>query len=170
MIRNFARSSLATLALLGIISVSHSALAAELVKLEGKVSVNRGDGFEPAKQGMVLKAGDKVLVGEDAAASLIYADPGCVFEIAPASVVTVSEVGPCIPGQSLAEGKSVLVTPTQGTPSDDDDPDLTPLYIIGGGAVIGTAAFIITQADEKDNQGGGGDDDDGPGEPGPSPQ
>jgi len=159
MIRNFARSSLATLALFGIISVSHGALAAELVKLEGKVSVNRGDGFEPAKQGMVLKAGDKVLVGEDAAASLVYADPGCVYEIAPASVVTVSEVGPCIPGQSLAEGKSVLVTPTQGTPGDDDDPDLTPLYIMGGGAIVGTVAFMIyetTNNDDGDGDGGGG--------------
>ncbi|MFO0991293.1 MAG: hypothetical protein U1E67_05120 [Hyphomicrobiales bacterium] len=135
-------------------------MAAELVQLEGKVSVNRGDGFEPAKQGMVLKPGDQVLVGKESAASLVYAEPGCVFDIAEASVVTVSDVGPCVPGQTTALGQSALVTPT-ATNDDDDDNRLTPLYIMGGGAIIGSAAFMIYEANK-----GSGSPGVFPGEPG----
>ena len=50
-----ATTSLAAMALLAFCAVSNSVSAAELVKLEGKVSVNRGDGFGPATLGMVLK-------------------------------------------------------------------------------------------------------------------
>ena len=143
MIKIIAKSGFATLALLGLFAVSQTATAAELVKLEGKVSVNRGDGFESAKQGMVLKVGDQVLVGKESAASLVYAEPGCVFEVPEASVVTVSDVGPCIPGQTTALGESVFVTPAA---TDGGDTDLTPFYVMGGVAVIGSAALIINEA------------------------
>jgi hypothetical protein len=141
--RIIAKSGFATLTLLGLFAVSQTATAAELVKLEGKVSVNRGDGFEPAKQGMVLKVGDQVLVGKESAASLVYAEPGCVLEVPEASVVTVSDVGPCIPGQTTALGESVFVTPAA---TDGTTGDLTPFYVMGGGAVIGATALIINEA------------------------
>jgi len=163
MINRIAKTSLAAVALLGICAVSHGVVAAELVKLEGKVSVNSGDGFGPAKLGMVLKPGDQVLVGEKSTASLVYANPGCVFEAAPASVVTVSEVGPCIPGQTLVQGKGALVTPTQATTQDrnycyddanDDDNKCLPFFVMGGAAVIGATAFIIHEA--SNDSGGDG--------------
>lgn len=149
--RIIAKSGFATLTLLGLFAVSQTATAAELVKLEGKVSVNRGDGFEPAKQGMVLKVGDQVLVGKESAASLVYAEPGCVFEVPEASVVTVSDVGPCIPGQTTALGESALVTPA----ATDGGSDLTPLYVMGGGAVIGATALIINEASNGNGDGNG---------------
>lgn len=153
MITNIAKSGFAALALLGFFAVSQTATAAELVKLEGKVSVNRGDGFEPAKQGMVLKAGDQVLVGKDSAASLVYAEPGCVYEAPAASVTTVSDVGPCIPGQTTALGQSAFVTPT----ATDGETDLTPFYVMGGAAVIASAGFIINEASKNDGGNGNGD-------------
>lgn len=149
MIRSIAKASLATAALLGLFAVYQGAMAAELVQLEGKVSVNRGDGFEPAKQGMVLKPGDQVLVGKESSASLIYAEPGCVFDIAEASVVTVSDVGPCIPGQTTALGESALVVPA----ATDGGTDLTPFYVMGGGAIIGTTAFVISEANNGNGNG-----------------
>lgn len=177
MIRNIANSSLATIAFLGIFAVSQDVVAAELVQLEGKVSVNRGDGFEPAKQGMVLKPGDQVLVGKESAASLVYAEPGCVFDIAEASVVTVSDVGPCIPGQTVVEGKGALVTPTQAmsqdrnycdhddNANDDDNNQCLPFYIMGGGAIIGSAAFMIYEAGKGNES--SGQPPSAPGFPGP---
>lgn len=181
MINKITKTSLAAMALLGICAASHNVAAAEqvkaaqLVKLEGKVAVNSGDGFVPAKLGMVLKPGDQVLVGEKSAASLVYAQPGCVFEAAPASVVTVSEVGPCVPGQTVVQGKEALVTPTQASTrngnycydSNDDDNRCLPFFLMGGAAVIGATAFIISEA--SDNNGGGDGNDGGPGGPGPSP-
>jgi len=151
MITTIAKSGFASLALLALFAVSQTATAAELVKLEGKVSVNRGDGFEPAKQGMVLKAGDQVLVGKESAASLVYAEPGCVYEAPEASVTTVSDVGPCIPGQTTALGESAFATPVA---TDGSGSDLTPFYVMGGAAVIGATALIINEA-SKGNGGSG---------------
>jgi hypothetical protein len=166
MIRNYAKSSLATVALIGLFAVSQVATAAELVKLEGKVSVNSGDGFQPGKQGMVLKAGDQILVGKDSAASLVYADPGCVFDVPEATVVTVSDVGPCIPGQTTVLGESALATPVA---TEGDGSDLTPFYVMGGIAVIGTAAFIISEGNNHDGSGAGIGDGDGDGVGGEQP-
>lgn len=159
------KSGLAACALVALVA---SAGAAELVQLEGKVAVNSGDGFVPGKPGMVLKAGDQVLVGEKSTASLVYADPGCVFEVAASSLVTVSDVGPCVPGQSTALGESVFVQPTATEPTYTDGPDLTPFYIMGGGAIIGSAAFMIHEA-TNNNGSGNGNGGGGPGGPGPSP-
>jgi hypothetical protein len=156
MINKTAKTSLAAVAMLGIFAASHGLAAAELVKLEGKVSVNRGDGFGPATLGMVLKPGDQVLVGKESAASLVYAEPGCIFEVAEASVVTVSDVGPCIPGQTTALGESAFVTPTATTGADADDPDLTPLYVMGGGAIIASTAIIINESNSNNGDGNGG--------------
>jgi len=165
MIRNIVKSSFLTLALFGAFAVSQGATAAELVKLEGKVTVNRGDGFEPATQGMVLKVGDQVFVGEKSAASLVYANPGCVFEAAPASVVTISDVGPCIPGQTVMQGKSALVIPTQDSTqdnnnacdtSDDGHNECLPFFVMGGAAVIGTIAAFATVSGNDEGTGRNG--------------
>lgn len=152
MIKSIAKSSLAAIALLGILAFPESASAVELVKLKGKVSVNRGDGFEPAKQGMKLKTGDQILVGKDGVASLIYEKPGCIFEVPAASVVTVKKAAPCAPGQTTSLGKSVFARPAGVT---SDGPDLTPFYVMGGGAILGTIAFYLSERKEGD---GGGDD------------
>ena len=154
MISKIATTGLAAIALLGISAAVQSVSAAELVKLEGKVSVNLGDGFAPAKLGMVLKPGDQVLVGTESAASLVYAEPGCVFDVPAASVVTVTDVGPCVPGQTTALGQSAFAMPT-ATQGDDDDGRLLPFYIMGGGAILGSTAFIINEA-SKSNGGGDG--------------
>ena len=154
MINRIARTSLAAMALLGISAVSFSVSAAELVKLEGKVSVNRGDGFGPATLGMVLKPGDQVLVGDESAASLVYAEPGCVFDVPEASVVTVSEVGPCVPGQTTVLGQSAFALPT-ATSGDDDDDHLLPFYIINNNTAIGATAFIINEASKGNGNNNG---------------
>ncbi len=161
MIRSNAKSGFATVALLGLFAVFQGASAAELVKLEGKVSVNRGDGFEPGKQGMVLKAGDQVLVGDESAASLVYADPGCVFEIPETSVTTVSDTAPCVSGQTTALGEPALAIPA--ATNGEGENNLTPLYVMGGAAIIGSAALIINEA-SKGNSGTGAGVGDGDGD------
>lgn len=142
------KSTLSLSALFAAFLACGTATAADLVNVQGKVTVNRGDGFIPAVEGMALKPGDQILVSEKSTASLIYADPGCVFEAAPTSVVTVAEIGPCVPGEATALGKSVLITPAAYS-----DHDYTVLYIVGGAVLLGTAAYLIF--DSGDGNGNG---------------
>jgi hypothetical protein len=160
MTRNLSKTSAAVAALFGLFAATGFAAAAELVRVEGKVSVNRGVGFEPASQGAILKPGDKVLVGEGSSASLLYAEPGCVFELASASVITVAESAPCVAGESVSQGESVFVTPVQDQPPPGEV-DMTPLYVMGGGAFVGTVVGFIAINEQNNDD----DDDDGVGEP-----
>jgi hypothetical protein len=158
MTRNLSKTSAAVAAILGLFAATEFAAAAELVRVEGKVSVSRGGGFETASQGMMLQAGDKVLVGEESSASLLYADPGCVFEVAPASIATVAESAPCVSGESVSQGESVFVTPVQDQPPVGEV-NMTPLYVMGGigfaGTVVGFIAIHEEQQDDDDDDGVG---------------
>jgi len=157
MTRSLSTTSAAVAAVLGLFAATGFAAAAELVRIEGKVSVSRGGGFEPASQGMMLQAGDKVLVGEESSASLLYAEPGCVFEVTPASIVTVAESAPCVSGESVSQGESVFVTPVQDQPPIGTD--MTPLYVMGGLGIVGTVVGFVSIHEQQQDD----DDDDGVG-------
>jgi len=150
------RSAFSLTALCAALLSFGTATAAELVNIQGKVAVNHGDGFIPAAEGMTVRPGDKVFVGDKSSASLIYANPGCVFEAAPTSVVTVTELGPCAPGETTALGE-----PAIATPASYSDHDYTVLYIAGGAALLGGAAYLLT----KNGNGNGNGDGDGDGDP-----
>ena len=157
MTRNLLKTSATVAAMFGLFAAT--GFAAELVRVEGKVSISRGDSFEPASQGMMLRSGDKVLVGERSSASLLYAEPGCVFEVAPASVVTVTESAPCVTGESVSQGESLFVTPVQDQPPVGEV-NMTPLYVMGGIGLTGTVVgFIAIHQENNDDN----DDDDGVG-------
>ncbi len=164
MTRSLWKTGAAGVALFSFFAATGFVAAAELVRAEGKVSVNRGGGFEPASLGMVLKAGDKVLVGEGSSASLMYAEPGCVYEVAPASVATVSDVGPCVTGEAVSQGESVFATPVLSDEGPTDT-NLTPLYVMSGLAAVGTVAayFSIDNNNTNDHASDGS----GEGEPPP---
>ncbi len=61
--------------------------------LSGKVLVSAGSGFAPALQNVVLKPGDRVLVGNNSFATLSFKT--CDVALTEPTVFTVSDVAPC---------------------------------------------------------------------------
>jgi hypothetical protein len=121
---------------LGLLSSSVLAgnFAATVTDFSGKVLVNRGAGFVPATGSITLRAGDKVMVGDNSFAVVSYAE--CAVSLSTPGVVTVSETAPC-----AAEGAATI------QPVADIDPGYSapifpiwPLVIIGGG-IAGTCAI-----------------------------
>ena len=66
------------------------AMAATLQVTQGSVSINRGQGFEPATGTTTVNPGDTVVVQPGGNAQIVYPD-GSVATLQPGSVVTVAE-------------------------------------------------------------------------------
>lgn len=90
------------------LSLAFGAAAAEapatnvtLNGIDGQVSVNQGDGFAPAVNGMRLKPGDRVMVQNDSDAELTF-DDQCKRDVDENKIATIPEKSPCN-GGTLAE-------------------------------------------------------------------
>jgi hypothetical protein len=79
-----------------------------LIAVEGNVLVNQGQGFEPVSGVVDLKAGDRVMVGENSQAVLSYA--ACRVKIKGGNVVTIAEDAPCLTG-TVSEDATFPVVP-----------------------------------------------------------
>lgn len=160
MIRIFKSAFLVASVLASFIACEGS-IATELVNVKGKVAVSQGDGFQAASGKMVLKPGDKVLLGQDGAASVVYAKPRCVVQLVPATVTTITRSGPCLPGQTTMIGhQSVVITPTADPilpPAYPPAfaPALTPFFVMGGAAIIGSGVSIISETTGEGDGGSG---------------
>ena len=65
-------------------------MAATLQVTQGSVSVNRGQGFEPASGTTTVNPGDTVVVQPGGSAQIVYPD-GTVATLQPGSVATVAD-------------------------------------------------------------------------------
>jgi hypothetical protein len=74
--------------------VCSAASAATVDSIEGRVLLNRGDGFQVLTVATTANPRDKVMASPDGSAKLRYAD-GCVIDIRPGAVVSVGEKSPC---------------------------------------------------------------------------
>jgi hypothetical protein len=113
-------------ALLGLAFAASAAAAdapapnATVNDVDGKVSVNQGDGFNPAADGMRLKPGDRVMVQDDSSADLKF-DDECEFEVKENKIVTVPDRSPCAGGVPLVQelnpagGSAIGTTGATGT-------------------------------------------------------
>jgi hypothetical protein len=72
-------------------------LAATVEPVQGALSINHGQGFEPVGSPMAAKAGDSVMVSPGGAATVVY-DDGCKVDIQPGSVTTIAPLSPCASG------------------------------------------------------------------------
>ena len=109
--------------------VTTSAQAAVLSNLDGVVSVNHGNGFQPASIGSSLAPGDRVRTGEGSA-SILY-DNGCATTVGPKQVAMVYSEAPVCNVGGYKDGPSVVAAP---------EPGVSPLLI--GGVLAGTAVGI----------------------------
>ena len=78
---------------------------AQLGDLTGKIMVSAQGKVSPASAG-ALRVGDRVIASAGAKARVKFAD-GCVVNLAPASMLTVSAKSPCASGQGLVKSQPV---------------------------------------------------------------
>jgi hypothetical protein len=133
-----------------VLAASTSFAAAEvgsatLGDISGKVLVNSGKGFVAATASTILRDGDKVMVGEQAFATLSYS--GCSLALSKPAVVTVSSETAC------ADAAAVQITPTADLDSGYVAPILPlPLILLGGAAAIGGVILISDVLDEEEEE------------------
>jgi len=116
---------------LGLLIIS-PARAAGVEVVEGQVSINRGDGYQPVVDWAPASPGDLVMASPNSSGKITYAD-GCVVEVTPGAVVAVQEYSPC-------------TTPERS--------GFKPGYLIGGVLVVGGIVGGVIALT------GGGDDND----------
>jgi hypothetical protein len=86
--------------------ITSNAEAALLTNIQGFVTLNHGDGFQPAMPQAVILPGDRVRTGQGSA-DLVY-DNGCVVKIGPGQMVAVLNTAPvCSDGGSKDGGTGI---------------------------------------------------------------
>ena len=126
------RVLLATALALGMVGVAQANPVAIVYKMHGKVMVNQGQKFIPAKAGMPLSVGDRILVMAGSDASIEYGN-GCTLSMVPNSSLTVTP--DCKNAQALAatqQGNTAAMDPSHT--------DYTPYILIGGIAAVALIA------------------------------
>jgi hypothetical protein len=101
---------------------------ATLGGIVGDVKLNQGSEFFQAKGGEALSAGDRILVMEGGATSMVFSD-GCKTNIAGGTLVTVPPTSPC---------KGAQVRAQQFAPSDNG--------AVGGNIAAGAGDYSTVNA------------------------
>lgn len=84
----------AVVALASGLVFSTASLAASVVPLAGKLSINSGIGFRDVASPIEGKAGGSVMAGASSSGQIVYED-GCVVAVVPGRVVTITAESPC---------------------------------------------------------------------------
>jgi hypothetical protein len=106
--------------------------AATIEPVQGNLSLNQGQGFQPINSRVDANVGDTVMVGTGGAAAVTYPD-GCKVPVQPGAVTTIAPLSPCASG-SLA-----------------DDNKSNGLYFLGVAAGFGLAGFGIYEIIHHNN-------------------
>jgi hypothetical protein len=119
---------------------------AQLSNVEGKVYVNKGNGFTPVKGTVELSKGDRIMVGEKGAASIGYYLAGCDVMLTSSSMTTISEKAPCKVGSTLS---------TQGLVAGVGGIGIGPLVpAVGVATMVGLGTSVATSSDKKNDDNG----------------
>jgi hypothetical protein len=107
--------------------------AATIEPVQGSLSLNQGQGFQPIDGRVNANVGDTVVVGPGGAAAVTYSD-GCKVSVQPGAVTTIAPLSPCASG-SMA----------------DDNNNSNGLYFLGVAAGFGLAGFGIYEIIHHNN-------------------
>jgi hypothetical protein len=117
------RSSLCVSAIGCALLLASAAGAATIEPVQGNLSLNQGQGFQPVNSRVNANVGDTVMVGPGGAAAVTYPD-GCKVPVQPGTVTSIAPLSPC----------------ASGSRADDNN----NLYLLGAAAVgFGLAGFGI---------------------------
>ena len=123
--------------------------SAELVGVTGKVLVNAGKGYVPAKKITAIEPGYEIFVSNDAGATVHFVKTKCDVVLAPASITRIANLDMCqqvsvntatfhgTDGETVIAPVNGTIIPTAGPISGI----IPPEYIAGGIFVINAAAF-----------------------------
>jgi hypothetical protein len=150
----FASSSVAFLS--GVL-ISLPALAARVEAIQGKVWINRGEGYQLVTSPAEIQAGDFVMASPGGSAEVVYYDD-CKTKVRPSGVVTVARESPCetssvmhLGARSLKDSPPIFDDPP---PLVDTRPDfsLGPALLAGALLVGGVAAVVLLSDDDDDDR------------------
>jgi hypothetical protein len=88
--------------------------AVQLEVMAGKVLKQSAAGFTKAKSGTPLKAGDRLMLREGAAAILNAAESGCFVSLREAGLYVVPDLANCTPGQTQVLASQAKIEPVNG--------------------------------------------------------
>lgn len=119
--------------------------AAEIVAAEGKVLLNRGEGFVAVSAQTPLAVGDQLMVGSESSAELAYAAAGCTLTVSAGSLLRITAEPPCKKGESVAMAGQAIITPAFFGGSNDNSRLLALAPIV---VVTGLVLFIAATYEE----------------------
>jgi hypothetical protein len=77
--------------------------AATIEPVQGNLSVNQGQGFQPITSRVDVNVGDTLMVGPGGSATVTY-DDGCTVKVQPGAVTTIAPLSPCASGSNAQNG------------------------------------------------------------------
>lgn len=101
-----------------------AAPAATIQPVQGQVSINQGQGFQPANGVTEAKEGDSLIVSPGGSATVSYAD-GCKVGLQPGAVMVIAALSPC----------------ASGSYAQEQDQSNTAGLVVGG-LVLGVTGFV----------------------------
>jgi hypothetical protein len=103
--------------------------AAIIEPVQGKLSLNQGQGFQKVNSRIEANVGDSVMVSPKGSATVSYPD-GCKVDVQPGTVMTIAPLSPCASGSYAA------------------DQSRGNVYVIGAGiaAALGFGIYEIVQS------------------------
>jgi hypothetical protein len=119
-----------------IVSAGTASAEARLEGVKGPVSVNSGDGFQPALGPVALQPGDKVMADRGGNAVIAYGN-NCNISVKPGSVVAVAATPPCLKtSANLQQGSS------QGLNGEGGGIGMGMMGIVPVAGIVGAGAAL----------------------------
>lgn len=118
-----------------------------VARIQGSALINQGERYVPAREGMSVKEGDRMIATEGSSAVIKFND-GCQYTLPDTQVLTVGATSTCAAGGVVA---SYPVSPMPAAAPGA----LSPLlgFAAASAAVIGGAAIVANQSNGNNGNG-----------------
>jgi hypothetical protein len=131
--------------ILALFTVSVSAeksFDAKVLRIEGVVLAHQGELFQTAREGMLLQAGDRLMIMEAAELKLTYHD-GCVFTFKGGQIIEISKVSTCEGAQAFVKATTPMNVhkDSPGAPVIVHSPEIEP-WVLPAAIVVAVVAVV----------------------------